>query len=52
MFALLKYTFGKNPIKVSKKYADFANVFFSDLAMELLKNTYINKYAIELKDNK
>ena len=35
-------------IKVSPKYADYADVFFLDLAMELLENTGINKYAIKL----
>ena len=36
--------------KVSTKYSDFADVFFSDLASELPEHTEINDYAIELVD--
>ena len=36
------------PTKVSPQYADYVDVFSFDLAMELLKNTGINKYAIIL----
>ena len=38
--------------KVSPKYADYADIFSFDLAMELLENTGINKYAIELQEGK
>ena len=38
--------------KVPSKYTDYANVFSFDLAMELPKNTSINKHAIELQDGK
>ena len=41
----------KAPTKVFNKYADFTNVFLSKLAIELLKHTRINNYAIELVDN-
>ena len=34
--------------KVSAKYSDFADVFFSDLASKLLKHTGINNHVIEL----
>ena len=40
------------PTKVPPKYANYADVFSFDLAMELPKNTNINKYAIELQDDK
>ena len=40
------------PTKVSLEYADYADVFSFDLAMELPKNTGINKHAIELQDGK
>lgn len=38
--------------KVSSEYVDFVDIFSSDLMMELLENTGINKYAIKLKDSK
>ena len=38
--------------KVLLEYADYADVFSFNLAMELLKNTDINKHAIELQDGK
>ena len=38
--------------KVPLKYADYADVFSFDLAMELSENTGINEYAIELQDGK
>ena len=38
--------------KVSPKYADYADVFSFDLAMELLENTGINEHAIKLQDGK
>ena len=42
----------KTPTKVSSKYIGYADVFAFDLAMELPKNIGINKYAIELQDDK
>ena len=38
--------------KVFFKYINYANVFFPDLAIELLKNAIINKNAIELIEDK
>ena len=38
-------------IKVPYKYADYADVFSFDLAIELPKNTGINKDAIELQNS-
>ena len=38
-------------IKVSAKYLDFADVFFSDLVSELFKHTAINNHAIKLVDS-
>ena len=40
----------KTPTKVSIKYADFADVFFPNMASKLPKHTEINKYAIKLVD--
>ena len=40
----------ETPTKVSTEYADYADVFSFDLAMELLENTGINKHAIELQN--
>ncbi len=37
--------------KVPSEYADFADVFLSKLAIELLKHTRINDHAIELMDD-
>ena len=42
----------KAPTKVPPKYADYANVFSFDLAIELPENIVINKYAIKLQDSK
>ena len=42
----------KAPTKVLSEYADYADVFSSNLAMELPKNTGINEYAIELQDGR
>ena len=42
----------KTPTKVSSKYANYADVFFFDLAIKLPKNTSINEYAIKLQDGK
>ena len=41
----------KAPIKISSKYADFADVFSRKLTVELLEHTEINDHAIELVDN-
>ena len=38
--------------KVLSEYADYANIFSFDLAMQLPKNTCINKHAIKLHDGK
>lgn len=38
--------------KVSAKYLDYVDVFFLELAIELSKNTGMNKYAIELINGK
>ena len=38
--------------KILAKYSDYANVFFSDLAIEVLENTRMNEYAIKLIDGK
>ena len=38
--------------KVLSKYVDYADVFLFDLAIELSKNTGINKNTIELQDGK
>ncbi len=39
------------PSKVLGEYANFANVFFPKLAIELPEHTRINDHAIELVDN-
>ena len=41
----------KASIIVPSKYADFANIFLPKLAIELLKHTRINDYAIKLINN-
>ena len=38
----------KTPMKISVEYADFADVFFPDLASKLPEHIGINDYAIEL----
>ena len=40
------------PTKVPPEYKDFADVFSFDLAIELLKNSGINKHAIKLQNSK
>ena len=40
------------PTKVLSKYADYADVFSFDLAMELPENTSINEHAIKLQNGK
>ena len=42
----------KAPTKIPTEYADYANVFSHDLAMELPENIGINEYAIELIEGK
>ena len=42
---------GKAPSKVLSKYADFADIFFPKLAVELPKHIEINDHAIELVDD-
>ena len=39
------------PTKVPAEYSDFANIFSSNLASELLEHTRINDHAIELVDD-
>ena len=38
--------------KIPIKYSNYANIFSSDLAMELPENTRMNEHAIELIDEK
>ncbi len=40
------------PTKIPTKYSDYADIFSLNLAMELLENTRINEYTIELIDGK
>ena len=42
----------KAPTKVPPKYADYANVFSFNLAIELPENTGMNQHSIELQDGK
>ena len=49
IFALIQ---DKTPTKVPPKYANYADVFSFNLAMELPENTGIKEYAIELQDGK
>ncbi len=42
----------KAPTKIPAKYSDYADVFSSDLAMELPENTRMNEHAIELIEGK
>lgn len=39
-------------IKILAKYSDHINIFFLDLAIELLENIEVNEHAIELIDRK
>ena len=43
---------GKALTEIFLEYSDYADVFSFDLAMELLENTCINEYAIELVRSK
>lgn len=40
--------FNKAPIFVQPKYADFADIFFRNLAAKLLEHTKINNHVIDL----
>lgn len=42
----------KASTKDSPKYSDYTDIFLFDLAIELPENTSINKYAIELINDK
>ncbi len=42
----------KAPTEIPAKYSDYADVFSSDLVMELLENTGMNEHAIELIEGK
>ena len=42
----------KTPTEIPSEYADYADVFTPDLAMELPENTGINEHAIELVKGK
>ncbi len=42
----------KAPTKIPAEYSDYADVFLSDLAIELPKNTGLNEHAIELVEGK
>ena len=44
--------FDKAFIEILAEYSDYSNVFSAENAAKLLKSTRINKYAIELKENK
>lgn len=46
------FQWDKSPIKIAFKYKDYPNVFFPNLAIELLKNTDMNDYAIKLMKDK
>ena len=41
----------KTPIKVSSKYADFADIFLSKLATGLPEHTRMNNHAIKIMDS-
>ena len=44
--------FNKVLTKVLVEYFDYNNIFLVENAIKLSKNSIINKYAIELKENK
>ena len=44
--------FNKVPTEVLTEYSDYSNVFLAEYIAELLENTGINKYAIELEKDK
>lgn len=41
----------KTIIKIPSKWLNYANIFLFNFAIELFKNTYINKYAMKLIKN-
>lgn len=49
---LAAFQWDKAPTKILVKYTDYADDFLSDLAMESLENTSINKHIIELVEGK
>lgn len=51
-FLLIVLQKDKAHTKIPLKYADYTNVFFVDLIIELLKNIGMNKHTIELIKNK
>ena len=44
--------FDKTPTEVPAKYSNYSNVFLAENAAEFLENTGMNKYAIEIEENK
>lgn len=40
------------PHRILTKYSNYADIFYFNLAMNLLENTKINRYIIELIDSK
>ncbi len=42
----------KAPTEIPAEYSDYADIFSSNLAMELLENTGLNEYAIKLVEGK
>ena len=42
----------ETPTKISPKYANYTNIFFLNLTIELPKNTGINKHVIKLEKDK
>lgn len=42
----------KIPFKIPAKYSDYADIFSTDLTMELLDNTGMNEYIIKLIEKK
>ena len=44
--------FNKTPTKISAEYSDYNNVFSAEYLVELLENTGINEYTIELEQGK
>ncbi len=49
---LAAFQWDKAPTKIPAKYSDYADVFSSDLVMELPENTGMNEHAIELIEGK
>ncbi len=42
----------KAPTEIPAEYSDYADIFSSDLAMELPENTGLNQHTIELVEGK